>query len=211
MKTKELEIFTVAEGASEHLNFALILRDKSVHNHHLPIVISQIEADTLSRLLSDKPILKKMRPVTHQLFVDTLDALGAVLSEVLIYKFEMGVFYTKLMLIRLSDRKTISIESRVSDAVIIAHIAKVPLLIDNEVMETTCVEVDTEDIKQTEALNLHELDTEFVEDFLEKTDSEMSNELELFEAMLTYAIDEEEYKTAAQLQKIIDKYKALKQ
>ena len=81
----------------------------------IPVVIGAAEAQSIALELEN---MKSSRPLTHDMYKSTLIAFGMEVVEVLVYKFEEGVFFAKVLV---SNGESIEeIDSRVSDAVGVA-------------------------------------------------------------------------------------------
>lgn len=93
--------------------YALILSEDGPRR--IPVIVGVAEAQSIAVALEE---LHPPRPLTHDLFVRFANAYQIRLVEVLIYKFEDGVFYSEMLF---SDgTNEIRIDSRTSDAVAIA-------------------------------------------------------------------------------------------
>lgn len=93
--------------------YALILSEDGPRR--IPVIVGVSEAQSIAIALE---ALRPPRPLTHDLFVRFANAFQIRLSEVLIYKFEDGIFYSEMVF---SDGiNEIRIDSRTSDAVAIA-------------------------------------------------------------------------------------------
>ena len=80
------------------------------------------------------------RPMTHELFTSLGRAFGIELQEVFIYRFEDGVFYSELTF---SDsERTVTIDSRTSDAVAIAMRTGAPIYTTRAILEETGFEME---------------------------------------------------------------------
>ncbi len=95
----------------------------------LPIWIGPSEAVSISLALQK---LEVPRPLTHDLLLSTVEALGYLLKSVQIIRVEDGVFFAQLELTR--ENKTVLVDCRPSDAVAIALRAQAPLFASREVM-----------------------------------------------------------------------------
>lgn len=93
--------------------YALILSEDGPRR--IPVIVGVSEAQSIAIALEG---LRPPRPLTHDLFVRFSNAYQIRLLEVLIYKFEDGIFYSEMLF---SDgMNEIRIDSRTSDAVAIA-------------------------------------------------------------------------------------------
>jgi hypothetical protein len=97
---------------------------------YLPIWIGQAEAESITLRLTNT---KVPRPLTHDLIVDAIRALGATVRYVLVNDLRDETFYARLVL-RTRDGKELSIDSRPSDAIAIAVRVDCPIYVDDDVM-----------------------------------------------------------------------------
>ena len=93
--------------------YALILSEDGPRR--IPVIVGVSEAQSIAIALEE---LNPPRPLTHDLFVAFARALNVRLTEVLIYKFEEGVFYSEMCF--KDGNQDIRLDSRTSDAVAIA-------------------------------------------------------------------------------------------
>lgn len=96
---------------------------------HLPIWIGPFEAEAIAmELRGETP----PRPLTHDLLRSIIKEVGARVSRVLVTDLNRDVFYARLIL-DLNGRN-LEIDARPSDAIALAVRAKVPILVEDEVM-----------------------------------------------------------------------------
>lgn len=93
--------------------YALILSEDGPRR--IPVIIGVAEAQSIAVALEG---LRPPRPLTHDLFIRFASAYQISLQEVLIYKFEDGVFYSEMVFSDGADE--VRIDSRTSDAIAIA-------------------------------------------------------------------------------------------
>lgn len=94
--------------------YALVLAEEN-GVRRIPIIVGTSEAQSIAIALER---ITPPRPLTHDLFATFAQAYGVRLCEVLIYKFEDGVFYSELLFD--DGIKQIRVDSRTSDAIAIA-------------------------------------------------------------------------------------------
>lgn len=111
----------------------------------LPIWIGPNEAAAIAMALQG---VTAPRPLTHDLFVATLDRLGAPLTSVRITRLEDGVFFGELVL---GEQGTMVVDARPSDAIALALRAGAPVLVADEVLEEAGVPVEEESADGDEA------------------------------------------------------------
>lgn len=150
----------------------------------LMVIVGTPEAQSIAfRLQGSIP----PRPLTHDLFQSLLSRLAISLLEVNIYKYENGVFFSK-MIFRQED-KLVELESRTSDAIAIALRTKAPIFTSEFIMQSQAVVFDEnstqENLQDDEKDNL-------------ALDYSLLNKDEL-ESLLKDAIDGEDYELASLL------------
>jgi hypothetical protein len=117
---------------------AIVLSEKDGRERQFPIYIGPAEASAL-QLAVRKDILPPFaRPLTHDLILGVLEGLGATLRRVIVDKLVEeegggGTFYGKLDVER-SDHSTVWIDSRPSDAIVLATKMSVSIWVDEEVL-----------------------------------------------------------------------------
>jgi bifunctional DNase/RNase len=114
MKKIQLEIVGLSYSQSQSGAYALILGVKG-GNKRLPIIIGGFEAQAIAIHLEN---MKPTRPMTHDLFKNFATHYGIQVQEVIINKFEEGIFFSKLVCEL--NGKISEIDSRTSDAVALA-------------------------------------------------------------------------------------------
>lgn len=78
----------------------------------LPIIIGPFEAQAIAISLER---MQTNRPLTHDLFKNTLDQVGVSISEVYISKLEEGIFHATLIG-KNPDHSPLEVDTRASDA-----------------------------------------------------------------------------------------------
>ncbi|MGB1128953.1 MAG: bifunctional nuclease family protein [Haloferula sp.] len=76
------------------------------------------------------------RPLTHDLFAQTLEGFGARVSRAVIHKVEEEVYYARLILEaenEIMDRKIVELDARPSDCIALAVRVKAPIYVVSEV------------------------------------------------------------------------------
>jgi len=116
----------------------VILKEKMAERY-LPIWIGPAEADAIAVKLQDVSV---PRPLTHDLLQSVIDALGAVVSFILVSDLQNDTFYAKIVLN--VDGNQMEIDSRPSDALALAVRAKVPIYADEAVVDKAGILLDHE-------------------------------------------------------------------
>jgi bifunctional DNase/RNase len=110
----------------------------------IPVLLHQVEARAIQFGIDQ---LETPRPLTHDLFVNVLEALGARLQRLLITELREspsgGTFFAELDL--LTPTGPVRVSSRPSDGVALAVRAGVPILADESVLERAATPVIAEE------------------------------------------------------------------
>jgi bifunctional DNase/RNase len=114
MKKIELEIVALSHSITQTHSYAVVLGEVD-GLRRLPIVIGGFEAQAIAVALER---MQPSRPLTHDLFSNFMTTFGIELNEVVIYKLEEGIFFSKLMCRH--DGENVEIDSRTSDALALA-------------------------------------------------------------------------------------------
>lgn len=124
-------------------NQPIVLLKERDGSRYLPIWIGAPEATAIAFALQG---VETPRPMTHDLFVATLDALRTTLAAVHVTRLSEGTFYAELHLEQ--DGETTIVSARPSDAIAIAsRMEGVPLLGAEEVLEAAGLEIDEDEVE----------------------------------------------------------------
>ena len=188
MANIDLEILDIALSGSSSGAYALVLGEVK-GKRKLPIVIGGAEAQSIAIEMEN---MRPSRPLTHDLFRNTLSVFGMEVTEVVIHKMSEGIFYAQLVV---SDGiREERIDSRSSDAVAIAVRFGCPIRCSGQVMEAAGVELDATDQDAPEE-TLQSLPQVEMDD---------APSLEDLKRQLDEAIATENYERASELKKQID-------
>ena len=188
MANIDLEILDIALSGSSSGAYALVLGEVK-GKRKLPIVIGGAEAQSIAIEMEN---MRPSRPLTHDLFRNTLSVFGMEVTEVVIHKMSEGIFYAQLVV---SDGiREERIDSRSSDAVAIAVRFGCPIRCSAQVMEAAGVELDATDQDAPEE-TLQSVPQEEMDD---------APSLEDLKRQLDEAIATENYERASELKKQID-------
>jgi uncharacterized protein len=122
-------------------NQPIVLLKEREGSRYLPIWIGAVEATAIAFALQG---VETARPLTHDLFVDVLEELGAELVAVHVTELRDGTFYAELQLLR--GQETFTISARPSDAIaLVARIGEVPILGAPHVLDEAGIEIDDVD------------------------------------------------------------------
>lgn len=129
MKRIKLKVMGISYSQTQSGAYALLLIEEN-GDRRIPIIIGGFEAQAIVIKLEN---LEPPRPLTHDLFKKFADKFNIAVIEVMIYKLEEGVFFSKL--ICNNGEKEYSIDSRTSDAVAIALRFGCPIYISEDILE----------------------------------------------------------------------------
>ena len=191
MRKVRLNILGMSYSQSSSGAYALILGVQG-ENLRLPIIIGGFEAQAIAIELEK---MKPSRPLTHDLFKNFALRYDITILEVVINKFEEGIFYSKLVCEQ--NGKITEIDSRTSDAIALALRFNCPIYTLQNIIDAAAIgtdeELEDEKVKeeedQPEKINFDE--------FL----------LEELEEMLKKAVSAENYEEASRLRDEIKKRK----
>ena len=138
MKKLELNIIALANSESSKGNYSLIL-EESKGFRRLPIVIGAFEAQAIAISLER---MQPNRPLTHDLFKNTLELSGIVLTEIIISELKGGVFYAKLMG-KKADGTPLEVDARSSDAIAMAVRFGCPIYTTEKIMQQAGVVLES--------------------------------------------------------------------
>ncbi len=108
----------------------IVLKEKQ-GDRQIPIVIGFMEASSIKIKVSGVDV---PRPMTHDLFLQVIDALGGQLQKVIIDKLVNNTFYAKLEL-KTQTGAIKYIDARPSDSIALAVRFKAPIFVSDEVVE----------------------------------------------------------------------------
>jgi len=114
MKKIELEIVALSHSVTQSHNYAVVLGEVE-GERRLPIVIGGFEAQAIAVAMEK---MKPNRPLTHDLFKNTMDSFDIKLKEIVINNLLDGIFYAKLVCLK--DGELYEVDSRTSDAIAMA-------------------------------------------------------------------------------------------
>jgi len=197
MKRIKLKVMGISYSQTQSGAYALILIEEN-GERRIPIIIGGFEAQAIVIKLEN---LEPPRPLTHDLFKKFADEFKIFISEVVIYKLEEGVFFSKL--ICNNGNKEYSIDSRTSDAVAIALRFNCPIYINEEILDKAGITINPSDSEVPA-----ETDTDRIfEKESSKYDSYSDEELY---KIIDEAVKTEDYERAASIRDEIEKRKKKK-
>lgn len=194
MEKIRLEIAGMSYSQSQSGAYALILGE-SGGKRRLPIIIGGFEAQAIAIEIEH---MKPSRPLTHDLFRNFAVHFNVVIKEVIINKFQDGVFFARLVCEK--DGELSEIDSRTSDAVALALRFDCPIYTYEKIMLAAGILVEDE----TEAIlnegDLEEIELEVENDIRSLLEDELRQ-------MLQAAVENEDYERASAIRDEINRRK----
>jgi bifunctional DNase/RNase len=130
MKKIELEIVALSHSITQTHSYAVVLGEVN-GLRRLPIVIGGFEAQAIAVALEK---MQPSRPLTHDLMKSFMSAFAVDLHEIIICDLQEGIFYSKLLCS--SDKDTVEIDSRTSDALALAVRFGCPIYTYENILES---------------------------------------------------------------------------
>ncbi len=187
MKKIELEIVALSHSLAQTQNYAIVLGEiEGVRR--LPIVIGGFEAQAIAVAMEG---MTPSRPMTHDLFRNTIDTFDIELKEVVINNLVDGIFYANLVF--LQNGTELEVDSRTSDALALAVRFGCPVYTFEFILEQAGIVLEEETEKEVQKAKSRRQQ----ETTKEKTLEDYS-EVELNE-MLSKVLEEEDYEKAAKI------------
>lgn len=201
MKRIEVEIIALSHTVSQSHNYAVILQERH-GSRRFPIVIGGFEAQAIVVAMER---MAPNRPLTHDLFKNTLDIFDVELKEIVISNLLDGIFFAKLICER--NGETYEIDSRTSDALAMAVRFSCPIYTYDFILEATGFEIeeeDTEDSGSRRRRQRRQSEDPNKVGFAKFSEDELTQRLE-------DALQEEKYELAAQIRDEMKKRQESKQ
>ena len=131
----EMELFKIVinEASEEQV---IILKEKN-GTRSFPIVIGIYEAAALDRQVRN---VKTPRPLTHDLIINILQGLNAQVQKIVVNDLQKNTFYARIILN--NNGKELGIDSRPSDAVVLATHLNAPIFVDEIILDKLVKEID---------------------------------------------------------------------
>ena len=185
MQKVELNIIALANSESSKGNFALILEEQNGFRR-LPIIIGSFEAQAIAISLEK---MQPNRPLTHDLFKNTLEASGITFTEVIISELVGGIFHATI-LGRKHDGGVLQVDARSSDAIAMAIRFGCPIFTSEAIMQEAGIVLDNPS-----------------KAFTNKRGSLADYSLEELTQLLKQVLAKEDYESASKIRNAINKKK----
>ena len=183
MKKIELEIVALSHSITQTHSYAVVLGEVN-GLRRLPIVIGGFEAQAIAVALER---MQPSRPLTHDLMKNFMMAFNIDLHEIIINDLQEGIFYSKL--ICSSEKDTVEIDSRTSDAVALAVRFGCPIYTYDNILESAGILMEEDDKKKKVVVSHND----------EGSDGLKKLSLAELEALLTEVLEHEDYIKAASI------------
>ena len=123
----ELREIQISENISGH---QIIILGEKDGNRVFPIYIGFYEAFAMDNAVRK---VKTIRPMTHDLIWNIIDGIGVELIRVVVDELKNDTFFGKLIIKDHNEREII-IDSRPSDAIVLASKRNVPIFVEDQVL-----------------------------------------------------------------------------
>ena len=129
----------INRSVTQTANYALVLGEVN-GPRRLPVIIGSSEAQAIAIAIEG---MVGPRPMTHDLFKNTLETLRTHLREIIITDLREGIFFSRLVLDR--DGEIIEVDSRTSDALALATRFECPIYTYNDILESAGIVLEGEE------------------------------------------------------------------
>lgn len=137
MELREVQIKTDALGGSQ-----VVVLGEREGEREFPIFIGSNEALALDLALHK---YQNPRPMTHDLVLNVIEGMGGSLERIVVDDLRQSTYFGKLV-VRLASGETEWIDTRPSDAIVLATKRRVPIYVNEPVLDaaTSASEDDEE-------------------------------------------------------------------
>jgi bifunctional DNase/RNase len=206
----ELVVSDIRNAQPPSEAYALILKEKE-GERQLPILIGMSEARAIVLEMNK---MRPKRPTPHDLFLQLSEQCKVYPGYVLIHKFEEGVFYADIHF-RKENGEVFTIDSRTSDAVVIALKTHIPIYIQEEVIDAylsdteNLVDISDEQAEEDDEELADELEMDLSDENYDKYISTKLEEMSLDELqnLLDGAVECEDFEMASKIHDEIERRK----
>lgn len=206
----ELVVSDIRNAQPPSEAYALILKEKE-GERQLPILIGMSEARAIVLEMNK---MRPKRPTPHDLFLQLSEQCKVYPGYVLIHKFEEGVFYADIHF-RKENGEVFTIDSRTSDAVVIALKTHIPIYIQEEVIDAylsdteNLVDISDEQAEEDDEELADELEMDLSDENYDKYISTKLEEMSLEELqnLLDGAVECEDFEMASKIHDEIERRK----
>ena len=183
MRKIELDIVALSHSVTQSHNYAVVLGEQT-GSRRLPIVIGGFEAQAIAVAMER---MTPNRPLTHDLFKNTLETFRIELKEVIINNLLDGIFYSRLVCLK--NGEVIEIDSRTSDALAMAVRFNCPIYTYEFILDAAGVVLEDPNEPQPQSKKRKRT----------KGASLSSYPIDKLNELLAEALDKENYEKAAKI------------
>ncbi len=188
MKRIELDIVALSHSVTQSHNYAVVLGERR-GQRRLPIVIGSFEAQAIAVAMER---MVPNRPLTHDLFKNTLDTFNIELREVVINNLLDGIFYARLVCVKSGE--VFEIDSRTSDAIAMAVRFDCPIYTYDFILEAAGVVLEDQEDDDNQARTQQQAPSPVLDPNALKTYT-----LEALQTRLQEVLEAEDYEVAARI------------
>lgn len=193
MKKIELEIVALSHSLAQTHNYAIVLGEQD-GSRRLPIVIGEFEAQAIAVAMEG---MSPNRPMTHDLFRNTLQGFDIEVKEIIITNLVDGIFYANLVCVQ--NGKETTIDSRTSDALALAVRFAAPIYTYEFILEQAGIVLEDEQEQEVQRARRGRAAAQPIPKTLaDFTESELEEQLE-------EALAKEDYERAAKIRDEMNK------
>ncbi len=196
----KLRVLGISYSQIQSGAYALILAQVG-GPYRIPVIIGASEAQAIALKMEG---VTPPRPLTHDLLTSVQRAFGIALKEVFIHRFEDGIFYSELTFT--DGDRTVTIDSRTSDAVAIAMRTGSPIYTTPDILSRTGFELEINEAGGGDAETIEDDDASRDSEELHMPKLE-NYAVEELEKTLSRLIENEEYEEAAKVAEILRRKK----
>lgn len=184
MEKLELQLIALSDSESQPGQFVVVL-ETLTDQRRVPIIIGKHEAQAIAVAVEQ---MRPTRPLTHDSWLASIQAMDAKVQEVIITQLTDGVFHASLYL-RTSNEETREIDVRTSDALALAVRCHAPIYTYPSVVAQAGLGVD-------------------IQAELPKKGSLANYTLAELEVLMEKLLQKEDYQSAARIRDLIAQRKA---
>jgi hypothetical protein len=128
MPLVECELARVVVSETRHHQL-IVLKERG-GEREMAILVGLAEILALHRVINQE---EPPRPLTHELFGQVLDTLGVTIERIIVNDLSEHTYYGRLILRQ--DGRTFDVDTRPSDAIVLAAQKEAPIFVEEEVLE----------------------------------------------------------------------------
>ena len=193
MQKIKLNIAALVRSDTHPNSYVIVLKETN-GNRRLPIIIGGFEAQAIVMALEK---VATNRPLTHDLFKNTLAEFGIQLVEVVISDLNEAVFYATLICTD-ENGNVLALDSRTSDAIALAVRFQAPIYVKTSIMDEAGIVLEEE---------VEEDADDFLGEFGDPTERMEDQSDEELQTLLNEALEREDYELAAKIRDELNKRK----